>query len=124
MALRKPAVLLLHFGQKLADAFHGDFDLVEVGVGLASCGGSGIFAAMTTIDDSGRIAVDPAVCNGRPVVKGTRITVQTVLEFLGAGDGIEDMLEEYPTLTREDVLACLQFSSRLMGNHFTLLQVA
>lgn len=83
-----------------------------------------MFAAMTTIDDSGRIAVDPAVCNGRPVVKGTRIAVQTVLEFLGAGDGIEDMLEEYPALTREDVLACLQFSSRLMGNHFTLLQVA
>ena len=37
---------------------------------------------------------------------------------------VEDVLEEYPTLTREDVLACLQFSSRLMGNHFTLLQVA
>ena len=67
---------------------------------------------MTTIDDTGRIALDPAVCNGRPVVKGTRIAVQTVLEFLGAGDGIED------------VLACLQFSSRLMGNHFTLLKVA
>ncbi len=92
--------------------------------GLATRGSSGIFANMTTIDDSGRIAVDPAVCNGRPVVKGTRIAVQTVLEFLGAGDGIEDMLEEYPVLTREDVLACLQFSSRLMGNHFTLLQVA
>ena len=92
--------------------------------GLATRGGSGIFATMTTIDDSGRIAVDPAVCNGRPVVKGTRIAVQTVLEFLGAGDGIGDVLEEYPALTREDVLACLQFSSRLMGNHFTLLQVA
>ena len=68
---------------------------------------------MTTIDDSGRIVVDPTVCNGRPVVKGTRIAVETVLEFLGAGDGIEDVLEEYSALTREDVLACLQFSSRL-----------
>ena len=92
--------------------------------GLAVRGSSGIFAGMTTLDDSGRIAVDPAVCSGRPVVKGTRIAVQTVLEFLGAGDGIADVLEEYPALTREDVLACLQFSSRLMGNHFTFLQVA
>ena len=63
-----------------------------------------------------RITIDPAICNGRPVVRGTRITAQTVLEFLGAGDSIDDVLEEYPTLTRDDVLACLRYSSRLMGN--------
>lgn len=67
-----------------------------------------------------RITIDPAVCNGRPVVSGTRITAQTVLEFLGAGDSIEDVLEEYPSLTREDVLACIQYSSRLMANQFRL----
>ena len=70
------------------------------------------------------IIIDPAICNGRPIVKGTRIAVQTVLEFLGAGDEIADVLEEFPSLTREDVLACLSYSSRLMGNHFTLLNVA
>lgn len=53
-----------------------------------------------------RIVISPDVCNGRPVIRGTRITVQTVLEFLGAGDSIEEVLEEYPSLTREDVLAC------------------
>jgi uncharacterized protein (DUF433 family) len=54
-----------------------------------------------------RIVMDPAVCNGRPTVRGTRIAAQTVLEFLEAGDSIEDVLEEYPTLTRDDVLrAC------------------
>lgn len=74
---------------------------------------------MTTLDDTGRIALDPAVCNGRPVIKGTRIAVQTVLEFLGAGDAIEDVMEEYPALKREDVMACLQFSSRLMGQAAT-----
>ena len=58
-----------------------------------------------------RIVIDPALCNGRPVVRGTRITVQTILEFLGAGDSVPDVMEEYPTLTREDVLSCLQFSS-------------
>jgi uncharacterized protein (DUF433 family) len=68
----------------------------------------------------GRIVINPEVCNGRPVIRGTRITVQTVLEFLGAGDSIDDILEAYPSLTREDVLACIQYSSRLMGNHFRL----
>jgi uncharacterized protein (DUF433 family) len=64
----------------------------------------------------GRIAINADVCNGRPVVSGTRITVQTVLELLGAGDSIDDVLEEYPSLTREDVLACIQYSPRLKGD--------
>ncbi len=59
-----------------------------------------------------RIAINPDVCNGRPVMRGTRITVQTVLEFLGAGDSIEEALKEYPSLTREDVLACIQSTNR------------
>jgi uncharacterized protein (DUF433 family) len=79
---------------------------------------------VSSISMEDRIVIDPALCNGRPVLAGTRITVQTVLEFLGAGDSIEDVLEEYPTLTRDDVLACLRYSSLLMGNHFTLQKVA
>ena len=71
-----------------------------------------------------RIVIDPAICNGRPAVRGTRITVQTVLEFLGAGDSIEDVLEEYPALSREDVLACLRFSSQLMGHQVFVEKVA
>ncbi len=71
-----------------------------------------------------RIQIDPDICNGRPVVRGTRIAAQTVLEFLGAGDTIEDILIAYPSLSREDVLACLRFSSRLMANHYTLEPVA
>lgn len=71
-----------------------------------------------------RISIDPAVCNGRPCIQGTRIAVQTILEFLGAGDSVDEVLEEFPTLTREDVLACMKFSSELMGNHFTVLKVA
>ena len=71
-----------------------------------------------------RIVINPAVCNGRPSIRGTRISAQTVLEFLGAGDSIEDVLEEYPTLSRDDVLACLRYSSRLMGNHFVIEKVA
>lgn len=56
------------------------------------------------------------------MVRGTRITVQTVLEFLATGDSIEDLLEEYPKLTRADVKACLNYASRVMGNHFSLVQ--
>ena len=77
-----------------------------------------------TIFMEARITIDPDICNGRPTVKGTRITVQTILEFLGAGDSIEDILAEYPSLEREDVLASLRYSSRLMGNQFKLEKVA
>jgi uncharacterized protein (DUF433 family) len=73
---------------------------------------------------SDRIMVQPDICNGKPVIRGTRITVQTVLEFLAAGDSVEDVLEEYPSLTREDVRACLDYASRLMANHYSLVPVA
>jgi uncharacterized protein (DUF433 family) len=71
-----------------------------------------------------RITINPDVCNGKPVIRGTRITAQTVLEFLAAGDSIEDVLEEFPTLTRADVKACMEFASRLMGSQFTRLRAA
>ena len=73
---------------------------------------------------SERISIDPDVCNGRPVVRGTRIAAQTVLEFLAAGDSVEEVLEEYPSLTRADVQACLDYASRVMGNHFSVVQTA
>jgi uncharacterized protein (DUF433 family) len=57
-----------------------------------------------------RIVIDPDICNGQPTIRGTRIAARTVLEFLAAGDSIEDVLEEYPALTRDDVLACISFS--------------
>lgn len=65
-----------------------------------------------------RISISPDICNGRPVITGTRITVQTILEFLGACDSVEDVLEEYPGLTAEDIYACLQYASKLMANRY------
>ena len=73
---------------------------------------------------SERISIDPDVCNGRPVIRGTRVTVQTVLEFLAAGDSIEGVLEEYPGLTRPDIHACLDYASRVMGNHFSVVHTS
>ncbi|HXT11118.1 MAG TPA: DUF433 domain-containing protein [Candidatus Angelobacter sp.] len=71
-----------------------------------------------------RISINPDICNGRPVVRGTRIAVQTILEFLAAGDSVEDVLEEYPSLVREDIQACLNYASRVIGNHFSVVQRA
>jgi uncharacterized protein (DUF433 family) len=65
-----------------------------------------------------KIIIDPDICNGQPIIEGTRITVSTVLEFLSAGDSIEDVLAGYPTLTREDIFACLAYSARLLKHHF------
>jgi uncharacterized protein (DUF433 family) len=73
---------------------------------------------------SERITVNPDVCNGRPVVRGTRITAQTVLEFLAAGDSVEEVLEEYPSLKHEDVRACLDYASKLLANHYSVVPVA
>jgi uncharacterized protein (DUF433 family) len=64
------------------------------------------------ISDS-KIEIDPAICNGKPVVAGTRITVETILEFLCAGDSVDDILAGYPSLSRDDVLACLDYARRL-----------
>ena len=72
----------------------------------------------------GRIIITPDLCNGKPVIKGTRITVQTILEFLAAGDTVEDILNEFPRLTRRDIQACLDYASRVMGNHFSLVPTA
>ena len=73
---------------------------------------------------SERITIDPDICNGKPVVRGTRITAQTVLEFLAAGDSFEDLLEEYPALSREDIQACLDYASKLMANHYSVVPLA
>lgn len=54
-----------------------------------------------------RITIDPDICNGKPIIRGMRITAATVLEFLAAGESIEEILRQYPMLEREDIQACL-----------------
>ena len=71
-----------------------------------------------------RIIVDPDICGGQPTIKGTRIAASTVLSFLSAGDSVEDVLTEYPTLTREDILACLAYSADLIKSHYSIQDVA
>jgi len=73
---------------------------------------------------SGWIEIHPDVCNGRPVLRGTRIAVQSVLEMLAAGDSVDDVLEAFPSLRREQVLACVAHAARLMGNQYSFEPVA
>ena len=60
------------------------------------------------------IRSDPEVMMGKPVVEGTRITVESILEELGAGRTIEQLLEAHPRLTREGVLAAVRFGAEVM----------
>lgn len=70
-----------------------------------------------------RIAIDPEICHGKPVVRGLRYPVESILEYLAAGDTFEDILSEFPDLEREDLLACLEFAGRalqLKSQHLVL----
>ena len=57
-----------------------------------------------------RIIIDPKIMVGKPVVKGTRLTVQFILGLLAQGMSTEEIIEKYATLTKEDILACLLFA--------------
>ena len=71
-----------------------------------------------------RITVDSAVCNGKPTIRGKRISVQTILEFLSAGDSMEDILKQYPTLEPEDINACIRFAAELMNHQYSIKVIA
>ena len=60
-----------------------------------------------------RIVVDPEILAGKPVVRGTRLAVEFILELLAADQSETEILENYPGLTREDILACLAYASSL-----------
>lgn len=60
-----------------------------------------------------RIEIRPEVCHGKPVIRGTRILVSTILGALAAGDSREMILEDYPGLSKDDIAAALEFGSQL-----------
>ena len=63
-----------------------------------------------------RIIMDPEVLVGKPVIKGTRLSVESILNQLAHGATLEELLEEYPGLAKADVQACLLFASRSLDN--------
>lgn len=63
------------------------------------------------MDDHDRILIDPQIRFGKPIVRGTRITVGDVLSYLASGMSEDEILADFPSLTREDVRACLGFAA-------------
>ena len=71
-----------------------------------------------------RITIDEKVLNGKPAIRGKRISVQTILEFLSAGETKEEILKQYPSLEQEDITARLQFASKLMEKNYVFKSVS
>jgi uncharacterized protein (DUF433 family) len=70
-----------------------------------------------------RISVNPQICFGKPCIKGHRIWVSLILDFLAAGHDIEYILEQYPQLKREDILACIAYGAAMSHEHFVELKM-
>ena len=68
-----------------------------------------------------RISINPAICHGQACVRGTRIPVHQIVRMLANGDTAEDLLTEYPALTREDIMACLDYAAELVEEQVTPL---
>ncbi len=60
-----------------------------------------------------RIEINPLICHGKPIINGTRVMVSTILGAMAGGDTVEMLLEDYPNLEYEDVMAALAFASEL-----------
>ena len=60
-----------------------------------------------------RVTINPNICNGKPISRGMRIIVATVLEYLAAGESVENILNAYPILEPEDIKACLEYAKKV-----------
>ena len=60
-----------------------------------------------------RISIDPTVCFGKPCIRGHRIWVSLIIDLLASGATVEEILEDYPDLTRDDIRACLAYASEM-----------
>lgn len=65
-----------------------------------------------------RISVDPNICFGKPCIRGTRIWVSLILDFLAAGMTMEEILEEYPHLTDQDILAAIAYGAEMSRERY------
>jgi uncharacterized protein (DUF433 family) len=71
-----------------------------------------------------RITVDDELCNGKPTIRGLRVTAQTILEFIFNGSTEEEILEQYPVLTKEDIEACKKFALEMMNKNYRIKDIA
>lgn len=66
-----------------------------------------------------KISINPDICHGEACIKGTRIPVHQIVGMLAHGDTIEELLEDFPSITKEDILACLEYSAYLAEEQVT-----
>ncbi|MCS7207015.1 MAG: DUF433 domain-containing protein [Dehalococcoidia bacterium] len=72
--------------------------------------------------EQARIVIDPAICHGKPVVRGTRIMVENILSLLAGGYTIGQILEYYPELSEEDVRAALEYALRVVREEEMIME--
>ena len=66
-----------------------------------------------------RISIDPTICHGQACIKNTRIPVHQIVGMMANGDTIDSLLKAYPTITREDIRACLEYAALLAEEQIT-----
>ena len=71
-----------------------------------------------------RISINPNVCFGKPCIRGHRIWVSLILDFLAAGMAVEEILEDYPGLTHEDVQACIAYGAEMSRERYVDIPLA
>ncbi|MCY4091427.1 MAG: DUF433 domain-containing protein [Caldilineaceae bacterium] len=71
---------------------------------------------------NGRISISPEICHGQACVSGTRVPVYQLLRMLACGDSVEDLLREYPSVSRADILACFDYAASLAAERVTPLE--
>ena len=70
-----------------------------------------------------RIWIDPARCAGKPCIRGHRIWVSLILDFLASGESFADILESYPDLTTEDIQACIAYGAAMSRERFVPVEL-
>ena len=65
-----------------------------------------------------RISINPNICFGKPCIRGHRIWVSLILDLLAAGTSVEEILDQYPQLRRDDVLACIAYGSEMSRERY------
>ena len=65
-----------------------------------------------------RISIDPGICFGKPCIRGHRIWVSLILDFLANGATVEDILQDYPQLEEADIMACIAYGAEMSRERF------
>jgi uncharacterized protein (DUF433 family) len=73
---------------------------------------------MTRDDLLGRISINPDICFGKPCIRGHRIWVSLILDFLASGSTVQEILEDYPQLEEADVLACIAYGAEMSRERY------